>query len=408
MKILFLSHYFRPEGNAPAARVYEFAKRWAAAGHEVTVITGAPSVPNGMVYAGYRNCFSHEVMDGVHVRRVWTCLAANRGTVRRILNYVSFMFSAFMAGLAVKKPDVIVATSPQFFCAWAGLMLSICRRLPFVLEIRDIWPESITAVDAIRSRMIIRILECMERTLYRRAAVIVTVGDGYRRRLMKKGVSSEKIRVVTNGVSMDSEAVSSQTVAELKVKWCPAAAFVCVYAGTIGMACGLDVVLHAADMLRDRGREDVVFLLVGDGASREQLEERCRSIKLRNVLFAGLQKREDVSAFIAMADACLVHLKKTELFTTVFPSKMLDAAAMKRPVVLGVEGFSAQWVRDADCGICFEPENAEELVSSILKLAADGDLCRRLGENGAACVKSSFNPDRLASDYLGVLQHAMN
>lgn len=405
MRILFLSHYFRPEGNAPAARVYEFARRWTAAGHQVEVITCAPNVPNGIVYPGYRNRFTRESMEGISVVRVPTYIAANKGTGRRILNYISFMLAAFAAGLSVKKPDVIIATSPQFFCAWAGLMLSICRRIPFVLEIRDIWPESIEAVGAMRSRRALRWLERMETTLYRRAKAVVTVGEGYRQRLIGKGVPQEKISVVTNGVSMNPDSVSPQAAAQLRSEWCPKASFVCVYAGTIGMACGLEIVLRAAELLRGRGREDVVFLLVGDGASREQLEKQSEAMSLRNVIFAGLQKREDVAAFLAMADACLVHLRKTDLFTTVFPSKLLDAAALNRPVILGVEGHAAQFVRDAACGICIEPENAEQLADAALKLSADPELRRRLGDNGADYVRRHFDLNLLAQDYLRVLKN---
>lgn len=403
MNILFLSHYFPPEGNAPASRVYEFARRWAASGNRVTVITSAPNVPSGVLYPGYRNRFARENMAGIRVQRVWTWLAANKGTARRTLNYLSYMFSAFWAGLAGPRPDVIVATSPQFFCAWGGLMLAICRRRPFVLEVRDIWPDSITAVEAVRNRAVIGVLEKMEKILYRRADAIVAVGEGYRQRLIEKGVPPGKITVVTNGVTMNPDAVSPAVSSELRRQWCPDASFVCIYAGTIGMACGLDVVLRAADLLRSRSREDVYFLLVGDGAQREELEARSRAMNLRTVIFTGLQKRCDVAAFLNMADACLVHLKKTDLFMTVFPSKLLDAAALKRPVILGVQGHAARMVRDADCGICIEPENAAQLAEAVLKLAADPDLCRQLGENGAAYASRLFNADRLAADYMELL-----
>jgi len=403
MNILFLSHYFPPEGNAPASRVYEFSRRWAASGNEITVITSAPNVPGGVVYPGYRNRFVRENQDGIRVQRVWTYLAPNKGTVRRILNYLSYMFSAFFAGLAGRRPDVVVATSPQFFCAWAGLLLAICRRRPFVLEIRDIWPESITAVEAMRNRAVLNVLEKMEKMLYRRADAIVTVGEGYRQRLIEKGVPPGKISVVANGVTMKPGAIGPSASSELRARWCPDASFVCIYAGTIGMACGLDVVLRAADLLRRRGRENIHFLLVGDGAHREELESRSRAMSLRGVIFTGLQKRSDVAAFLNMADACLVHLRKTDLFTTVFPSKLLDAAALKRPVILGVEGHAAQMVREADCGICIEPENAEQLADAVLKLAADPELCRRFGENGAAYANGHFNADRLAAEYMELL-----
>jgi len=151
IRILFLSHYFPPEGNAPASRVYEMAKRWVAAGHKVEVITGVPNVPSGIIYKGYKNRLRQiEFIDGIRVTRVWTYIAANRGKIKRVINYLSYMASAVVAGLFVRKPDVVIATSPQFFCGWAGVFLARIRRVPFVLEIRDIWPSSIVAVGAMR------------------------------------------------------------------------------------------------------------------------------------------------------------------------------------------------------------------------------------------------------------------
>ncbi len=188
MRILFISHYFYPEGNAPATRVYEITRRWAAAGHDVTVITAAPNVPSGIVYDGYRNRWRlEESIEGVHVSRVWTYLAANAGTVRRILSYLSFMTTSFLRGLRSPRPDLVIATSPQFFCGWSGRLVAKFRRLPFVLEVRDLWPESIVAVGAMKPSWKIRFLEFLERKLYDGARLIVTVGEGYKRKLLERG-----------------------------------------------------------------------------------------------------------------------------------------------------------------------------------------------------------------------------
>src|SRR5688572_1385647 len=199
MRILFISHYFHPEGNAPATRVTEMTRRWAAAGHDVTVITGAPNVPDGVVYDGYENRWrSREQREGVEVVRVWTYLAPNQGTLRRIANYLSFMVMAALAGLSVRRPDVVIATSPQFFCGWAGVIVSTLRRLPFVLEVRDLWPESIEAVGAMRNRRLLRFLEWLEHRMYAAATRIVTVGGGYRDKLCERGVDPARIDVIPN------------------------------------------------------------------------------------------------------------------------------------------------------------------------------------------------------------------
>ena len=172
MRLVFFTHYFPPEGNAPASRTYEHCKRWVEAGHEVTVVTGVPNVPNGVVYDGYRNRLwpQREMVDGIDVLRTWTYVAPNSGSLKRILNFVSYMFSALLTFLFFcRRPNLIIATSPQFFCGWAGAFAAWLKWCPFVLEIRDIWPESIVTVGAMRKGLLTRILELAEKWLYRSA-----------------------------------------------------------------------------------------------------------------------------------------------------------------------------------------------------------------------------------------------
>ncbi len=403
MRVLFISHYFFPEGNAPATRVHEFTRRWVRAGHEVTVITGVPNVPNGVPYEGYTNRFrQRERVDGVDVIRVWTWLAANKGTVRRILNYLSFMASATLAGLFTRRPALVIATSPQFFCGWAGVLVAKLRRRPFVLEVRDLWPESIAAVGAFRSGRLLAALEWLERRMYGAADVVVTVGDGYRRKLEERGVAPERIRVLPNGVDLSAfepRADDGRIRAELGL----GDRFVCAYIGTIGMGCGLEVVLQAARRLRSAGRDDVRFLLVGDGAVRQELEARARDEGLDAVVFTGRQPKARMPDFLAAADACLVHLTKTELFRTVMPSKIFEAAAMERPIVLGVEGFAADLVEKAGAGICIEPENEDELLAAVDRLAGDRPLGRRLGAAGLERIARRHDYSLLARRYLELL-----
>jgi glycosyltransferase involved in cell wall biosynthesis len=403
MRILFLSHYFHPEGNAPATRVHELCRRWARMGHAVTVVTCAPNVPRGVVYAGYANRpYQREIVDGVDVRRVWTHLAANEGSVRRIANYLSFLVTGTLAALAAPRPDVLIATSPQFFCGLAGVLASSLRRVPFVLEIRDLWPESIVAVGAMRRSRAIRLLEWLERRMYAAATRIVTVGEGYRRKLAERGVAPERMDLVPNGVDLAmfrGGADGSRVRSEFGL----GDAFVCAYVGTIGMGCGLDVALRAARLLRERGREDVRFLLVGDGAIRERLAREARESGLANVVFTGRLDKRRMPEVLAAADACLVHLARRELFTTVLPSKIFEAAAMARPIVLGVEGFAAELVAGAGAGLCIEPENEAELVAAVLRLADDPALARRLGAAGRAEIAARYDYDELAGRYADLL-----
>jgi glycosyltransferase involved in cell wall biosynthesis len=404
MRILFLSHYFHPEGNAPGTRVHELTRRWAAAGHEVVVITGVPNVPDGVPYEGYENrLYQREVLAGVDVRRVWTYLAANKGTSRRILNFVSFMVSATLAACFVRRPDVVIATSPQFFCGWAGVLVSRLRRRPFVLEIRDLWPESIVAVGAMRNPRIIRVLEWLEKVMYAAADRIVTVGPGYREGLVARGVDETSITIIPNGV--DSALFSArEDDGRLREEWGLGDRFVCAYVGTVGMGSGLEVALRAARLLAAQGRDDVRLLIVGDGAVRAELAAEADAEGLRSVVFTGRLPKARMPEVLAASDACLVHLSRTDLFKTVLPSKIFEAAAMRRPIVLGVEGFAAELVGEADAGICIQPENEAELVQAVTELAGDPERRERLGENGLERIAGRYDYDALARRYLELLE----
>ena len=402
MRILFFSHYFPPEGNAPASRTYAHCRRWAAAGHDVTVVTSAPNHPRGVLYPGYRNRLRQvEDWDGIRVVRVVTFLAANAGTWRRTLNYLSYMVSATVLGSLERRPDVVMATSPQFFCGWAGVLVSKIRRVPFILEIRDLWPESIAAVGAIRSRMVIGLLARLELAMYRAARQIVTVGEGYRQRLLERGADDERVAVVMNGV--DDELFSPRDGdARLAERVGVAGRFVVTYCGVIGMAHGVEVVLRAASHLREKS--EVVFLMVGDVACFDDLKGTAERDGLDNVVFTGNVAKDWVPGLIALSDVCLVHLRASDTFTSVMPSKIFEAAAMAKPVILGVRGFAAEFVETAGCGVCIEPENEHELVDAVLRLSADRALCERLGQAGRDYVTGHFSRDELARDYLDVIQ----
>lgn len=408
MRVLFLTHYFPPEGNAPATRVHEMCRRWVQRGHQVTVITGVPNVPAGVAYDGYTNrWFQREDVDGIDVRRVYTYLAANKGTVKRIGNFLSYMLTATLASLFTPRPDLVVATSPQFFCGWAGVFASRLRRAPFVLEIRDIWPESIAVVGAMRNPRLLSWLEWLEKRMYAAATRIVTVGRGYRDQLVARGVDSDRIEIVPNGVDRDffRDPRGGPRVREAHQL---GNAFVCSYIGTIGMGSGLEVVLRAARLLQDEGRDDIVFLLVGDGAVRAELENQARQQGLSRVVFTGRQDKSKMPDYLAASDACLVHLTRNALFRTVLPSKIFEASAMAKPIILGVEGHAAEIVGEAGAGLCIEPENETELVDAVKKLAADRSLAASLGQSGLENIASVYDYDSLAARYAEILELMSN
>ncbi len=404
MRILFFSHYFPPEGNAPAVRTHAHCSRWAAAGHDVTVITCVPNHPRGVVYPGYtRRLRQVETMDGIRVVRVPTHLAANAGVVRRGASWLSYLTTAVVSGLFGPRPDVVVATSPQFFCGWAGVLVATLRRRPLLLEIRDLWPASITAVGGLRNRGALWLIARLERLMYRAARHIVTVGEGYRLALMERGVEEARCSVVTNGVDTavfrprrrDARRRERLGVGNrFTVAWC----------GTIGMAHGLDVVLRAAARLNDRGRDDVAFLLAGDGARLDALRAEAAARGLDNVIFAGQMDHGEIPDLLAAADAFLVHLRAAPLFATVLPSKIFEGAAMGLPLIAGLEGYPRRLVDEAGCARCFAPEDDAGLADAVLRLAADPALRRRLGAAGVALVQREFDRGPLAARYLAIVE----
>jgi len=283
------------------------------------------------------------------------------------------------------------------------VLVSWLRGVPLILEVRDIWPESIVTVGAMRNARLVRALEWLEKRMYAAAAHIVTVGEGYREQLCTKGVPAEKITVISNGV--DQEAFQPRPAdAGLRERWGLNERFVCAYVGTIGMASGLDVVLRAGRRLAERGRHDIHFLLVGDGAERAALQADAARLGLRNVTFTGRMDKAMIPATLASVDACLVHLKKRDLFTTVMPSKIFESAAMAKPILLGVEGHAADLVQRAGCGICIEPENEVELGAALERLADDRNLGAALGQAGRDYIVKRFDRAALANDYLGLIR----
>ena len=300
--------------------------------------------------------------------------------------------------MAVRNVDVIVATSPQFFCGWAGVLCRWLRRRPFLLEVRDIWPESIVTVGAMQRSPAVRLLEWTERRMYAAAQRIVTVGNGYRTQLLRRGVPHEKIAVVPNGVDA-RQFVPHPSSTALRSEWNADGKFVCAYLGTVGMAHGLDVVLRAAEKLKHGGRDGTVFWIVGDGAERERLEREAQARGLDNVRFAGLVPKNRMAEVIASCDACLVHLRRTALFETVIPSKIFEIMAMNVPIIMGVRGQAERIVLAARAGVAMIPEDENSLLSGIEAIAGKPWAYR----HGRRYVAEYFDRDVLAKRMLGEL-----
>ena len=407
MRILFLSNYFPPEVNAPATRLYEHAKRWVLDGHDLEVLTSAPNFPEGHIYEGYENRFSREIVDGINVTRVPMFVTENKGTLRRTLSYLSFMTSAYWHINRVQKPDIVVATSPQFFAAVAGYFAARRFRVPFVLEIRDLWPESIVAVGAVKRNAIIRLFERIEHFLYRKADHIIVVTRSFKRFIAAKDIDAQKISVLKNGADLDTwnAPLESGKMSDLRMQYDLDDRFVVSYIGTIGMAHRADILLEAAQSCQD---PDVVFMVVGAGAKRAALEERTKELKLSNFRLLGKVSKDEVRYILALTDISVVHLKKSALFKTVIPSKIFEAMATQTPIILGVEGEARDIILEANAGLPIEPENADELVQAVLRLKGDKDLYYSMAQSGFEHVHKHYDRGRLARQYAALLMQIIS
>lgn len=399
MKILFLADNFPPEVNAPASRTYDHLKEWKKAGHDVTVITCAPNFPKGKVYDGYKNkLYQTEVMDGINVIRVWSYIAENKGFFRRTLDYISFSVTSFLVGLFVKC-DIIIATSPQFFAALSGRTLSFFKRKPWIMEVRDLWPESIKTVGMMKDNLFIKYFEWQEKRCYRSAKHIVVVTDSFKKNLVARGIDAEKISVIKNGANRElfspmekDQAIISELGLEGKK--------IIGYIGTHGMAHRLDFILKCAKNMENKN--DYHFLLIGSGARKEELLRLKEEKDITNVTMLDSVPKTEVNRYISILDLALINLRKSDLFKTVIPSKIFENAGMEIPILMGVEGEAQEIIERYGAGLCFEPENEEDFNQKLNELLTNDTLYAKCKE-GCRKLSVDFDRKKLAERMLQVI-----
>ncbi|HKN17209.1 MAG TPA: glycosyltransferase family 4 protein [Candidatus Sulfotelmatobacter sp.] len=410
MKILYISQYFPPEMGAPAARVAELSRHWVSLGHEVTVLTGFPNHPTGVVPAEYRSRFrrlvGHEQVDGVNVVRTWLLPFPNRKAHERMLNYSSFCISAASTGLFLSRPDVVIASSPQLLVGLSGWWVAQWRRVPFVFEVRDLWPESLAAVGLGNADSLLhKTLAKIAGFLYRSADRVVVVTAAFEEYLVEHWqMPREKVSMIENGV--ETLLFSPDGGTTLRQELCAEGRFVVAYIGTMGMAHGLETVIAAAAQLQDTNPE-IIFLVVGEGAEKERIVGLARGRALSNLRFIDQQPREKIPAYICASDVCLVPLKRTDVFKTVIPTKMLEFMSCARPVILGVDGQARAILEEARAGLVVEPENSGALANAIRFLNANRERSRELGQNGRDYIIRKFSRRQTAERYIGVLQRLL-
>ena len=401
MKILFFSDNFPPEVNAPATRTAEHCKIWVQQGHQVTVITCFPNFPTGKIFPGYRQrLWKEEDHHGIRVVRLWTYMAHNRGVIRRIMDYSSFGICSFFAGLFVKA-DLIVATSPQLFAAVSGRLVASIKRTPWIMEVRDLWPESIVAVGALKNPRIIRWLSKIEMSLYRNARDIVVVTESFKEKICAKGIKAQKVHIIKNGVDqqfLDHKGDHKQP--EELQKIIRPDRFLVGYIGTHGMAHGLELVVHAAKHVADQ----VDFILIGDGSEKARLVRMVKEKEIDNVYFLDQIPKKVVPIYLREFHAVLVPLRKSELFKTVIPSKIFESAAMHKPILLGVQGEAKKLVEQYGAGRAFIPGDTEDFLAKLEVIRANPDLYRSIQQGGAA-LAADFDRSTLAMEMLNIIQN---
>ena len=402
MRILFLTHYFPPEVNAPATRTYEHCREWVAAGHDVHVVTCIPSHPLGKPFAGYRTrWYQYENVGGIHTHRVWTYLAPNRGVRRRTLNYLSFVPMAVFRASRLGRFDVVIGTSPQFFCAVAAWAAARLRQTPWIFELRDLWPESIAAVGAMRKSAALRLIERLELFLYREAAAVACVTRSFMDNLAARGIDRAKLHFMPNGILPEFWTSGSRQQGRHDLDVADREVLVS-YVGTVGLAHGLGSVIEAASRLRDSAPH-VRFVIAGDGAQLDAVRALTTERGLDNVRLTGLLPRERVPSLLAASDMMLVTLTAADVFRTVLPSKMFEAMAAARPVVLAVAGEARDMLERSGGGIAVTPDDPAALADAVVRLARDPSLRAAMGAAGRLFVEREFNRRVWAARYLTLL-----
>ena len=402
MHILFLTDNFPPEVNAPASRTFEHCREWVKLGEQVTVITCAPNFPKGKVFPGYKNRLCQtETIEGIRVIRVWSYITANEGFVRRSLDYVSFMIAATIASLWVKKVDVVIGTSPQFFTVCAAYVVGLLKRVPWVFELRDIWPESIKAVGSMGDGPLYRTLECLELFLYKKANRIIALTQSFKKELIARGVNAENFDVVTNGVDLSLFKPRSKDEALLK-KLGLEHQFIAGYIGTIGMAHGLETIIEAAEIIQNTPNpenQSIKILILGDGARKESLKQLAKDKRLENLIFIDTVSKAEVPDYWSLLDIAIIHLKKDPLFEKVIPSKLFECMAMGIPVLHAVLGESAEIVSRLGVGKTITPDNSQVLAQELLNLSVNAQELIQMKEASLEAAKQ-FDREYLAKSML--------
>jgi glycosyltransferase involved in cell wall biosynthesis len=398
MRIIIVTHYFPPETGAPQARLSALAAAWAADGDDVTVLTGMPNHPTGVVPPEYRGAIRRrERRDGYRVLRTWLYATPNEGVARKTVCHLSFMITSVLLGGRASGPaDVVVVSSPTFFSIGVGWLLARLKRARLVVEIRDLWPAIFTELGVLTSRPVIRLLERLELAAYAAADTVIVVSDGFRANLIERGVPASKVHTIRNGVCPGEFDPAAPADPGLRARLgADLGDCLVLYAGTHGISQGLTSVADAAAQLN---REPIRFAFVGEGAEKQRLQHRVTELGLGDVVMLPGVPREEIPALLAAADICLVPLRDVPLFSAFIPSKMFEYLAAGRAVVGALAGEAAQILREAGA-LVVAPADSDALADAIKTLAADPQRRQAMGRQGRYYVEKYFDRETLARQY---------
>lgn len=402
MRILFITQYFAPEIGAASERISGLTYNLSKIGHKVTVITGFPNYPSGETYPGYKKkLFSLEKNNGVKVIRVWLFTTGKTGATARLLNYLSFMFSSIIAGFGAGSAHCTVATSGPLFTALAGYIVSRIKRTPFIFDVRDIWPERIYAGTNIKRGLMIKMLEKLEILLYKKAAKIIAVTNGVKNNIISKGVPEEKVTVITNGVDERIFSPQPKNTALAEKLGIKENTFTVIYVGTLGLLQDLSLMIASAERLKNYN--DILFLIVGGGAKRDEFIARIKNNSLTNIKVLPPVPQKELCDYINLSDVGINANTNHPHNNMAIPVKIFPYMACAKPIILANNGEIASLVKKYNVGKCVFPGNIEAFTNAISEFYHKRELCKRYGDNGYKLVNEKFSMDRLAKDFSSVI-----
>lgn len=404
MKIVIICHYFPPEIGAPSARIYEMAKHWVDLENEVHVVTCFPNHPTGIIPDEYKGMkYRHEIMDGIHVHRNYVYATPNKGFVKKTLGHISFMFSSVIFSMKkIKKPEMIITSSPTFFSIFSGYYYSLRKKIPFILEIRDLWPAAMIELGVMKKGVITNILEKMELFFYRKSKRLIMVTKSFKDNVVSRGINSDKVHVITNGVNQDLFYVRNKNKL-LRNKYGLNNKFVISYVGAHGISQNLTTILNVAKSLYSY--KDIQFLFIGEGAEKDKLKKFTKDRNITNVKFIDSQPKDMIPEFYSISDICLIPLKNIELFKTFIPSKMFEIMACGIPIIASLEGEAADILQESKAALVVQPDNYKDIKEAIIRLKNDRELYDQMKKNGPKFVEQNYSRKNLAEKYLEILKN---